>query len=130
MVSLFAQFSFVDFAFIVVWLFLAGRGLRVSLEAKIQHFMHVCDLYFLFVCLFVCLCETENYLACQSMDNQILLYSTKDRFRLNRKKRFVGHTNAGYAIQINFSPDGRFIMSGDGDGKLWFWDFKSSRVLT
>ena len=30
-----------------------------------------------------------NWLACQSLDNQIMIYSTKDRFRLNKKKRFT-----------------------------------------
>jgi pre-mRNA-processing factor 17 len=43
----------------------------------------------------------------QSLDNQILVYSTKDKFRQNRKKSFTGHVTAGYACQIGFSPDGQ-----------------------
>jgi len=70
-----------------------------------------------------------NWLACQSLDNQIMIYSTKDRFRLNKKKRFTGHSNAGYACQVGFSPDMRFIMSGDADGKLHFWDWKSQKIF-
>ena len=70
-----------------------------------------------------------NWLACQSLDNQIMIYSTKDKFRLNKKKRFTGHSNAGYACQPNFSPDGRFIMSGDADGKMYFWDWKSQKIF-
>lgn len=31
--------------------------------------------------------------------------------------------------QIGFSPDGRFIMSGDGEGRLWFWDWKTCKVF-
>ncbi|GJV28249.1 pre-mRNA-processing factor 17 isoform X1 [Tanacetum coccineum] len=30
--------------------------------------------------------------------------------------------------QVNFSPDGRFVMSGDGEGRCWFWDWKSCKV--
>ncbi|KAL2546998.1 Transducin/WD40 repeat-like superfamily protein [Forsythia ovata] len=73
-----------------------------------------------------------NWLACQSLDNQILIYSTRERFQLNKKKRFAGHIAAGYACQVNFSPDGRFVMSGDGEGRCWFWDWKSckSKVAT
>ncbi|KAL7226006.1 hypothetical protein ACSBR1_021199 [Camellia fascicularis] len=57
-----------------------------------------------------------NWLAAQSLDNQILIYSTRERFQLSKKKRFAGHIVAGYACQVNFSPDGRFLMSGDGEG--------------
>ncbi|CAI5469690.1 unnamed protein product [Closterium sp. Yama58-4] len=71
----------------------------------------------------------KAWVAAQSLDNQIIVYGAKDRFRLNRKKRFAGHIIAGYACQVNFSPDGRFIMSGDGEGKLWFWDWKTCKVF-
>ncbi|KAJ8650030.1 hypothetical protein MRB53_003053 [Persea americana] len=71
----------------------------------------------------------SNWLAAQSLDNQILIYSTRERFQLNKKKRFAGHIAAGYACQVNFSPDGRFVMSGDGEGKCWFWDWKSCKVF-
>ncbi|KAJ0229131.1 WD_REPEATS_REGION domain-containing protein [Hirschfeldia incana] len=70
-----------------------------------------------------------KWLAAQSLDNQILIYGTRERFQLNKKKRFAGHIVAGYACQVNFSPDGRFVMSGDGEGKCWFWDWKSCRVF-
>nr|GEU58440.1 pre-mRNA-processing factor 17 isoform X1 [Tanacetum cinerariifolium] len=70
-----------------------------------------------------------NWLAAQSLDNQVLIYSTRERFQLNKKKRFVGHVVAGYACQVNFSPDGRFVMSGDGEGRCWFWDWKSCKVF-
>ncbi|BBM98947.1 pre-mRNA-processing factor 17 [Marchantia polymorpha subsp. ruderalis] len=70
-----------------------------------------------------------NWFAAQSLDNQILIYSTRERFRLNKKKRFAGHIVAGYACQVNFSPDGRFIMSGDGEGRCWFWDWKTCKVF-
>ncbi|GMJ00721.1 hypothetical protein like AT1G10580 [Hibiscus trionum] len=70
-----------------------------------------------------------NWLAAQSLDNQILIYGTRERFQLNKKKRFAGHIVAGYACQVNFSPDGRFVMSGDGEGKCWFWDWKSCKVF-
>ncbi|XP_078440289.1 transducin/WD40 repeat-like superfamily protein [Wolffia australiana] len=71
----------------------------------------------------------SNWLAAQSLDNQILIYSTKERFQLNKKKRFAGHIVSGYACQVNFSPDGRFVISGDGEGKCWFWDWKSCKVF-
>jgi len=69
-----------------------------------------------------------KYLLCQSLDNQILVYATGDRFKLNKKKLFTGHVSAGYACQVGISPDMKYVISGDGDGRLWLWDWKSSKV--
>ncbi|THH12140.1 hypothetical protein EW145_g163 [Phellinidium pouzarii] len=60
-------------------------------------------------------------------NNQILIYST-DNFRQNRKKRFAGHSVAGYACQIGFSPDGKWVSSGDSSGDVVFWDWKTGRI--
>jgi len=65
----------------------------------------------------------------QSLDNQLLVYSTRDKFKMNKKKRFVGHLTAGYACQIDFSPDMHWITCGDADGKVWFWDWNTCKVL-
>ncbi|GAA6061123.1 hypothetical protein JCM10212_001723 [Sporobolomyces blumeae] len=70
-----------------------------------------------------------KWLAATSLDNQIVLFGS-DTFKQNRKKRFAGHTIAGYAVEPRFSPDGRFLSSGDGTGDLVFWDFKSSRIVS
>ncbi|KAL8876461.1 MAG: hypothetical protein Q9192_008860 [Flavoplaca navasiana] len=54
--------------------------------------------------------------AFQSLDNQIVVYASTDRFRQNRKKSFRGHNNAGQAIDVDISPDGQFVVSGDSGG--------------
>ncbi|KAI9344141.1 WD40-repeat-containing domain protein [Pilaira anomala] len=77
----------------------------------------------------VTLSPNKKWLACQSLDNQILIYGARDKFRMNRKKRFAGHLIAGYACKPGFSPDGRFISSGDSNGNVWFWDWKSCKIL-
>ncbi|KAI0344157.1 pre-mRNA splicing factor [Trametopsis cervina] len=75
----------------------------------------------------VTLHPNKKYFAAQSLDNQILVYST-DNFRQARNKRFAGHSVAGYACQVGFSPDGKWISSGDGDGNVVFWDWKTGRI--
>jgi pre-mRNA-processing factor 17 len=60
-------------------------------------------------------------MACQSLDNKIQVYSVGDRIKVNRRKIFSGHIVAGYSCKPSFSPDGRFIMSGDSEGKMWYW---------
>ncbi|PSR80708.1 hypothetical protein PHLCEN_2v6624 [Hermanssonia centrifuga] len=75
----------------------------------------------------VTLHPSKKYFAAQSLDNQILVYST-DNFRQARNKRFAGHMVAGYACQVGFSPDGKWISSGDGEGNVVFWEWKTGRI--
>ena len=67
--------------------------------------------------------------AGQSLDNKIVVYGAGEKVREMRKKVFKGHLNAGYTCQIGFSPNGRYITSGDGEGRLFFWDWKSTKIL-
>jgi pre-mRNA-processing factor 17 len=46
-----------------------------------------------------------------------------------KKKTFKGHNKSGYACQIGFSPNGNFMMSGDGFGKLNIWDWKGMKLF-
>eukprot|EP01015_Nassula_variabilis_P022537 TRINITY_DN4152_c0_g1_i1.p2 TRINITY_DN4152_c0_g1~~TRINITY_DN4152_c0_g1_i1.p2 ORF type:complete len:115 (+),score=20.58 TRINITY_DN4152_c0_g1_i1:67-411(+) len=76
----------------------------------------------------MCIRDSNKYFAGQSSDNKIVIYDAKNgNFKLNRKKKFEGHLSAGYAIGLSFSPDGQFIASGDADGKVWFWDWKTTK---
>lgn len=50
-----------------------------------------------------------KWLACQSMNNQIMIFGVHNNFRLNRKKSFRGHLVAGYSCVPDFSPDGRYF---------------------
>jgi pre-mRNA-processing factor 17 len=59
---------------------------------------------------------------------KIVIYDTKNgNFRMNRKKKFKGHVSAGYACQLTFSPDGQFLASGDSEGRVFFWDWKTCK---
>lgn len=69
-----------------------------------------------------------KYVAYQSSDNQILVYGANDKFRQNRKKSYRGHNNAGLAIELDCSPDGQFLASGDSGGFVCFWDWKTCKM--
>ncbi|XP_065211421.1 pre-mRNA-processing factor 17 [Planococcus citri] len=71
----------------------------------------------------------QKWLACQSMDNKIVIFSALNRFKLNRKKTFSGHMVAGYACTLDFSPDMSYIISGDADGKCYVWDWKTTKLF-
>lgn len=72
---------------------------------------------------------SDRYLSFQSMDNQILTYEAYGKFRFTPRRRFKGHVCAGYACKPCFSPDGRWILSGDGNGRLWVWNWKSGKNI-
>ena len=70
-----------------------------------------------------------EYLVGQSMDNRIVTFLTGEKTKPFRKKQFKGHVNTGYSCQITFSPNGRFLGSGDARGKAFFWDWKTSKMF-
>ncbi|PIK50226.1 putative pre-mRNA-processing factor 17 [Apostichopus japonicus] len=78
----------------------------------------------------VTLSANGKWLGCQSMDNKIVIYSALNRVRENRKKVFKGHMVAGYACRMDFSPDNAYVVSGDADGKLNIWDWKTTKLYS
>lgn len=76
----------------------------------------------------VTLAPNGKWLACQSLDNKIVIFSAINRFKMNRKKTFTGHMVSGYACNLDFSPDMSYLVSGDGDGKCYIWDWKTTKL--
>ena len=70
---------------------------------------------------------SHQYFCGQSLDNSIAVFQATNRFALQRKKKFSGHTVAGYACEMAISPDGQYLSSGDGNGRLIFWDWKRTK---
>jgi pre-mRNA-processing factor 17 len=77
----------------------------------------------------VTLQPSGEHMVGQSMDNKLVTYMTGNRVRQVKKKTFTGHTSAGYACKSSFSPNSRFLCSGDSLGMLYFWDWGSTRML-
>ncbi|KAG8625316.1 hypothetical protein KVT40_007067 [Elsinoe batatas] len=70
-----------------------------------------------------------KYVAYQSGDNQVVVYSVGEKVRLNRKKGFRGHNTAGTAVELDISPDGGLLASGDSGGFVVFWDWKTGKLV-
>lgn len=72
---------------------------------------------------------TEHWFVGQSLDNSIVVFQAGGKFTLSKKKKFAGHVVSGYACEPTFSPDGQFLVSGDGTGALIVWDWKKQKIL-
>ena len=72
---------------------------------------------------------TANYIALQNMDNTIKVIHLYGKFKWYKKKIFKGHQIAGYGIEIEFTPDGKILMSGDCNGFAYFWDWKTCKLI-
>lgn len=71
---------------------------------------------------------TKPSVLMQTSDNTIKVFNTGEKIRANRKKEFRGHNNAGYAIDVDVSPDGGVVISGDSGGNLVCWDWKTCKL--
>lgn len=76
----------------------------------------------------VSISRNSKWLVCQSLDNQIVTYNLDAGFK-KTKKVFRNQVAAGAACQIDFSPDMKYLISGDGEGKIYVWDFKTSKSV-
>lgn len=75
----------------------------------------------------VALSPDEKWLAAQSMDNQVLVFNA-DTYKQS-SRAFKGHSVTGFACQVNFSPDGHFLSSGDSQGNVVFWDWDKGSLI-
>jgi pre-mRNA-processing factor 17 len=72
---------------------------------------------------------SHRFFCAQSLDNTIAVFQSGNRFSLQKKKKFSGHIVSGYACEMAFSPDGQYLVSGDGTGSLFFWDWKKHKIM-
>jgi len=62
----------------------------------------------------------RSIIAVQSLDNTVQIFDTENKYKRRKKKVFSGHLCSGYSCQVGFSNDGKFLISGDYEGKAFF----------
>lgn len=71
----------------------------------------------------------DKWMVCQAMDNKMTVYGSYGRYGMHKKKVFKGgHESATYAINMDCSPDGSFVATGDAGGRCYIYDWKTCRV--
>uniref|UniRef100_A0A8C3NY78 WD repeat domain 25 n=1 Tax=Cyanoderma ruficeps TaxID=181631 RepID=A0A8C3NY78_9PASS len=71
----------------------------------------------------------EPVFVAQTNGNYMALFSAQRPYRINKKKRYEGHKVEGFAVGCEFSPDGTLLVTGSSDGKVFFYNYHSSRII-
>ncbi|XP_025906238.1 WD repeat-containing protein 25 isoform X1 [Nothoprocta perdicaria] len=71
----------------------------------------------------------ESVFAAQTNGNYVALFSSQRPYRINKKKRYEGHKVEGFAVGCEFSPDGTLVVTGSSDGKVFFYNYHTGRVI-
>ena len=67
----------------------------------------------------------KNYLVGQTHESSISVFDLKDsNLKLVSSKKFLGHYCSGYGLNLNFSPDGNILSSGDFEGRVFFLELE------
>lgn len=74
--------------------------------------------------------KPENIVALQTMDNTIQTMQAFGKFKVTKNTYFKGHKNVGFGIGLQFSHDGSILASGDSTGYVYFWEWKTRRVIS
>ena len=73
---------------------------------------------------------SDSVFLAQSNGNYIILFSSNKPYKLNKYKRYEGHTVQGYDVGFDVSPDGTIVCSASSNGQIKFYEYTSSRMLT
>ncbi|XP_042655082.1 WD repeat-containing protein 25 isoform X2 [Tyto alba] len=71
----------------------------------------------------------ESMFVAQTNGNYMALFSAQRPYRINKKKRYEGHKVEGFAVGCEFSPDGTILVTGSSDGKVFFYNYHTGRII-
>ncbi|KAL5009392.1 hypothetical protein ScPMuIL_014973 [Solemya velum] len=71
---------------------------------------------------------TDRDFLAQSHGSYIAVFSLTRPYKMDRSRRFEGHKNLGYNIGFDVTPDGRTVLSGSTDGKVYCYDYQTSKL--
>lgn len=80
-------------------------------------------------CPFLRLHPTEGVFLAQSNANYLIVFSSIKPYKLNKFKRFEGHSLDGYNVGFDVSNDGSIVCSASANGAAIFYDYSSTRTL-
>ncbi|XP_028418908.1 WD repeat-containing protein 25-like [Dendronephthya gigantea] len=71
----------------------------------------------------------DSVFLAQCNAGYIAVFSQKPPYKLNKYKRYEGHSVSGYHIGIDISPDGCLIATGSSDGLVYIYNYRASNII-
>lgn len=72
----------------------------------------------------------DKYFIAQSGDNKVTVFDvTESNLKWKKNKYFKGHRTIGFSVNAAFSTNGKIVASGSDDGRLFFWDWKTTQII-
>ena len=72
---------------------------------------------------------TESVFLAQSNANYLTVFSSSKPYRMNKYKRFEGHSVDGNSVGFDVSSDGSIICTASVNGMIKFYDYLSTKTL-
>ena len=80
-------------------------------------------------CPFLRLHPIESVFLAQSSANYLTVFSSKKPYKMNKFKRYEGHSLDGYSVGFDVSNDGSIVCSANATGATIFYDYFSTKVI-
>ena len=80
-------------------------------------------------CPFLRLHPIETVFLAQSSANYLTVFSSNKPYKLNKFKRFEGHSLQGNNVGFDLSNDGSIVCSASANGTVIFYDYSSTKIL-
>ena len=82
---------------------------------------------------FTCPClkvhPVDSTFMAQSNGNYVVIFASSKPYKLNKRKRFEGHTVEGHDVGFDVSSDGSLLCSASATGGAVFYDYYSAELM-
>ncbi|CAK9301499.1 unnamed protein product [Gordionus sp. m RMFG-2023] len=67
----------------------------------------------------------------QTNGNYIAIFSVRPPYKMNKRKRFQGgHTVDGFSVDMDQTPNSKYLISGSSDGKIYIYNSNTTSLFS
>jgi len=70
-----------------------------------------------------------NSVVGQMQKKEIVVINVSNGISIDTQRSFFGHSTDSVPCRMSVSPDGQYVASGDKDGSLYIWNWKTTKLV-